>query len=861
MGNVLNMLKRDIVRLLKAPAALVVVAALMVLPSVYTWYNVVAFWNPYKATGNLEVSVVNQDSGTKQALVGELNVGERVVDELQQNEKLDFSVCDYDEAMADLRAGRVYAVYVIPAHFSESLVSPLSGQVENAQIEYYVNEKLGPVSPKITDTAANTLEQSINALFVSEVSEAVTNAVNEAVGDARADVSAARSNATARMGEAISAVEEAQAELDGVNSSIDEARSRVAAASGAMGDALTLAADAQGVVSDLQAQSALVESSLGTTASDGVSSLTSVLGELSRVSVDAETIADEYADEAGQAKASVDLLVERGSSVADKMEKASADVRAAADALPDSSPEKERLAAVSDELSQRAQQLQDIVGSAQALDGDLSDSSRAASELSSALKQSTDQVSQLAKTYSDELFSNLLPTASGSLTRIAGTVARLSAAVETLDSAARQAKAGLDQLDAILVDCQTAITRTRNIVAGFEGDLKQIRTDVDLLAASDAVTELLGQGALNVQSIGSFMKSPTELETREFYHPNSYGTAMAPLFMNLTFWIGAFMLMIIFRLEVDDEGLKNPKPSQRYLARYLLLAGIAVIQAVICCVGVMVLGVQVASPLALIAAGVVCSLAYLAIIYALSATFKHIGMALCIVLVFAQIPGGSGLYPLELTDAFFQAVYPVLPFSYGIDALRESIGGFYGLYYARDLAMLAFMLICATLCGLALVPLMSNVVRMVAMQIREGDLYNGEDAVVPTRPYRLVQVARALYDRDDYRDDLERRYARFNALYPAFIRAAIILGGGVPLALALLLALDAGEKVVLLTLFLLWLVALVVFLVVVESLRYSFERQLNIERMSGESLMRLFLNRDQMVPATGGAKDKEDGDA
>jgi len=65
----------------------------------------------------------------------------------------------------------------------------------------------------------------------------------------------------------------------------------------------------------------------------------------------------------------------------------------------------------------------------------------------------------------------------------------------------------------------------------------------------------------------------------------------------------------------------------------------------------------------------------------------------------------------------------------------------------------------------------------------------------------------------------------------------------------------------LLTLFLLWLVALVVFLVVVESLRYSFERQLNIERMSGESLMRLFLNRDQMVPATGGAKDKEDGDA
>ena len=46
MGNVLRVFKRDVLRLLKAPCALVVVIALLVLPSVYTWYNVVGFWNP-----------------------------------------------------------------------------------------------------------------------------------------------------------------------------------------------------------------------------------------------------------------------------------------------------------------------------------------------------------------------------------------------------------------------------------------------------------------------------------------------------------------------------------------------------------------------------------------------------------------------------------------------------------------------------------------------------------------------------------------------------------------------------------------------------------------------------------------------
>ena len=37
MGNVLRVFKRDVLRLLKAPCALVVVIALLVLPSVYTW--------------------------------------------------------------------------------------------------------------------------------------------------------------------------------------------------------------------------------------------------------------------------------------------------------------------------------------------------------------------------------------------------------------------------------------------------------------------------------------------------------------------------------------------------------------------------------------------------------------------------------------------------------------------------------------------------------------------------------------------------------------------------------------------------------------------------------------------------------
>ena len=118
MRNVLKILKRDVLRLVHTPAALVVVVALLLLPSVYTWYNVIGFWNPYDNTGNLRVCVVNQDTGGSSELTGSMNVGDKIVDQLHENDQLDWVFTDYDSAMAELRSGNAYAAFVIPAQFT-----------------------------------------------------------------------------------------------------------------------------------------------------------------------------------------------------------------------------------------------------------------------------------------------------------------------------------------------------------------------------------------------------------------------------------------------------------------------------------------------------------------------------------------------------------------------------------------------------------------------------------------------------------------------------------------------------------------------------------------------------------------------
>ena len=142
--------------------------------------------------------------------------------------------------------------------------------------------------------------------------------------------------------------------------------------------------------------------------------------------------------------------------------------------------------------------------------------------------------------------------------------------------------------------------------------------------------------------------------------------------------------------------------------------------------------------------------------------------------------------------------------------------------------------------GLLIRPLMANVNRMVARQVRDGGLFNGEDVDIPVRPYRISQIMRALSDKDTYATALQQRYATFNRWYPRLMKGALVLGVAVPVVLAVIFALTPTEKVWLLTGWLIWIIVIFVALVVIESLRFSFERQLKLESLSDASLIDLY---------------------
>ncbi|MFR1166396.1 MAG: hypothetical protein ACLSDQ_01520 [Adlercreutzia equolifaciens] len=130
--------------------------------------------------------------------------------------------------------------------------------------------------------------------------------------------------------------------------------------------------------------------------------------------------------------------------------------------------------------------------------------------------------------------------------------------------------------------------------------------------------------------------------------------------------------------------------------------------------------------------------------------------------------------------------------------------------------MLALFLVLFMALGLLIRPLMANVNRMVARQVRDGGLFNGEDVDIPVRPYRISQIMRALSDKDTYATALQQRYATFNRWYPRLMKGALVLGVAVPVVLAVIFALTPTEKVWLLTGWLIWIIVIFVALVVIE---------------------------------------------
>ena len=93
MRNVFELMVRDVRHATQSVMAWMVVFGLVIIPSLFAWFNVLASWDPFANTGNLKVAVANSDAGYQSDVVPiPINVGEQVLSQLRANDDLDWII-------------------------------------------------------------------------------------------------------------------------------------------------------------------------------------------------------------------------------------------------------------------------------------------------------------------------------------------------------------------------------------------------------------------------------------------------------------------------------------------------------------------------------------------------------------------------------------------------------------------------------------------------------------------------------------------------------------------------------------------------------------------------------------------------
>ena len=850
MKKAFQIFKRDLKRLLRNPVAMVITIGVCIIPSLYAWYNIEANWDPYGNTSGVRIAVANEDRGVETELTGELNAGEQTVEKLRENDALGWEFTDAESAKEGVYRGDYYAAIIIPADFSEHLTSMLTGEFEQPEIKYYVNEKKNAIAPKVTDTGAETIEQQLNETFVATVSSTLVEEAKELGVDVDAAGARVERGALENVGDSVDALQRVRDGMADLNGTVDAAKGAATSAREALAG---MDAQAPTLVEALEKGHEL----LGTTrsaAGEFHTALSTALGngaaQLASASAKADGAVGSISGAVSSAKTKIDISLINFQGIIDTNNRVIADLRALNEAIMDNSGDVEVFIR---ELERQNQGLQAAKDALQAQSDSLGRDVETVADATSAINTAVQgSVKNMGETQA-ELNATVMPELSAGLDAFSNISGDLSGIVTGLTPTIEQAMGLLDQLNAMLDQTKGAIASTDRTLADLQATLQTVRTDIAALRSSEATRELADLLGMEPDKIADFMSSPVTLTTKAVYPVANYGSGVTPFYTNLALWVGGFVLIAIIKLEVDNEGVGRFTANQGYFGRWMLLVALGFIQAVIACAGDLVLGIQCEHPALFVAAGVFTSFVYVNIIYALAIAFKHIGKAIAVVLVIVQIPGSSGMYPIEMMPGFFQALHPLLPFTYGINAMRETIGGMYGADYLWNLGVLAVFLVLSLAVGVWLRPKLLNLNLLFDRQLSATGLMICEKDDMPRERFSVRSAVRALFDTEAYRREILERGARFERRYPRLIKAGFCMVFGLPILLFVLTAtldLDVDGKLVMLVLWIVAVIAADAYMIFIEYLRESLNAQARMSALPDDEL------REELGRTFGGSPEK-----
>ena len=651
-----------------------VIMGVVILPLLYSYFYLGAFWDPYSRLEELPVAIVNQDTGA--VIQNEnRNLGNEVAEQLIEDGSLKFILTDETNALEGTEGDQYYAMILIPEDFSASVASANTTEKRTATITYSANEKRNYLASQILSRAVVEIEESVRGNIASEI----TNQLAEQLLQLPDSLN--------ELEEGIGLAADGAEKLESATDQLLSGNQKLTRGADDLAEGLhTYNVSFQDFSKGFHdAKEGTISLDKGATALDsglydlkqGAEKLDTSTANIAAIHTGAEEIKNGlslFQSNLVNYTAGVNSLVGSANMTSEFIQNltqspAWGTIVATSSTDPFSAEVLSYVQVASLNSQATADKLSLLTGSGSALN-------QAALSLyngTNTLYQNTSNLGALHNGIA-ALHNGLKTAKLGSEQLMFGTnslmigVSKLQVATEKLSDASQTIESGSKDLSNGLKELESGMLETSNGATTLKDGIQELYSGVDT-----SVQEV-NEKVKGLDGLSDFVKEPVNILTEPVEGVPNYGTAFAPYFLSLSLWVGGLIIFMGIYYDPDNKFKILSRASEKRVLRSFLYLVLGLVQALTLALIVLYgLGLKVVNiPLYLFSCCLV-SLVFIAVIQFLMVFLKDIGKFISMILLILQLTSCGGTFPMETVPKFFQKLYPFMPMTYSVGLFKNTI--------------------------------------------------------------------------------------------------------------------------------------------------------------------------------------------
>ncbi|MDF2567524.1 MAG: hypothetical protein K0R90_980 [Oscillospiraceae bacterium] len=643
----------------------VVIIGVIIIPLLYSFFYLGAFWDPYSTLDTLPVAIVNQDKG---AVINEKdrNLGQEMCDELKKDGTLKFVMTDEQDAKKGTEGKKYYAMLVVPSDFSSNIATSSQKEKQSATVTYSPNQKRNFLASQILSKATLEIEKNLRSTINKEITQQLSDKLKQTPEQLQTlqdglkklyDGSSDMKDGTDKLKDGTGKLKQGAFDLqNGTKKFSDKLDEYQGGVDSAKKGSNSLSTGAQGLNSGLD-KLLKGATTLETSTKD--------LDQLKQGAKELAAGAQAFNTNLIAYTSGVDTLiatVQETTSFLSQYVAANPSLMSdpvfagfiAKMSNPDSQKNIKVLSGANAALKKASGEI--LLGLTK-----LSDSANNLTALQVAVTQIKQGLSQ-AKAGSTKLEDGTKDLKNG--------MSELSNATQKLNSGAKDIQKGSVKLANGANDAEDGTADLDKGAEKLKNGVSEAKDGVD-----SSIKEA-NQKLKTLDGLDEFAADPVNIQESDINPVPNYGTAFAPYFLSLSLWVGALIIFFGIFLDADNKFKVLSRDSDKKVVRSFVYLLIGLVQAILLAIILKIfLGLQVHNlPLYFMSCCLV-SVVFISIVQFLLVFFRDIGKFLAMVLLILQLTSCGGTFPMETVPKFFNVLYPFMPMTYSVNLFKESISG------------------------------------------------------------------------------------------------------------------------------------------------------------------------------------------